>query len=206
MTSGMAPDMQQFMRTQVYVFTVSRDQFLPNVVAATLRERLPRDQAQSEIAAFMDGYVERKKEEGNRTPAEPRGYTGTFRVNGDLEIYCFVGEENLTAAGEWDVNGSRSLRVLVHELGHAVYRSLSQAEKTELKNIAIEYASHATNAADAYREGYENEMFAVSGEIWFGVHQSALNTKGLDTSTPFVKLAPLMRFVERLYGPARSVR
>jgi hypothetical protein len=127
-------------------------------------------------------------------------------VNGDIEVYCFVGEENLTAAGEWDVNGSRARRVLVHELGHAVYRALSLAEKAELKAIAIEYASHATDAADAYREGDENEMFAVSGEIWFGVHQSALNTKGFDTSTPFVKLAPMMRFIERLYGPARSVR
>lgn len=206
MTSGMAPERRQVMRDQVSVVTVPRGLLLPEVVAFTLHFRLPPAQAQAEIANFMDGYAERKREAGSRTSAEPRGYTGTFQVDGDIEIYCFVGEENLSAAGEWDENGSRARRVLVHELGHAVYRSLSAVEKAELKSIVIEYKGLNPDPEHPYQDGDENEMFAEAGEIWFGVHQSALYTKGLDTSEPFVKLAAMMRFIERVYGPARSLR
>ena len=111
MTAGMSPERREFMRNQADVFSVPRGMKLPEVVAFTLRSRLPLAQARTEIAYFMNSY------------------TGTFQVNGRIEIYCFVGEENLTAASEWD----------------------------------------------------ENELFAQSGEIRFGVHQSAPYAKGFDT-------------------------
>ena len=205
MLSQMDSNRRRFMIDNAALFIIPRDKLLIEKIAEVLTERLPPAEAAANIATLKSSYAERKVQKGNRTGEEPRGMTSDYRYAGG-KIFCFVGEENLDDHGDWDLHGSRLWRVLVHELGHAVYRTLSDAEHEELKILAIRYYADRPDPKDRYHDGDENEFFAVEGEVLFDVHQIAPYKKGWSPQTAPKKLAPMLHFLERVYGPARNIR
>jgi hypothetical protein len=194
------------MNEHVYVVVVPRDMPILNKISTTLVERLPPDQAGDYIAVLRRSYDERTAPgKVERVPHEPRGFTGDFRID-DGQTLVFVGQENLAASGEWDKNGSRLWRIAVHEIGHAVQRTVLDRQWAVIKKMAIVYYSDRGDSNDRYHEGDEQEFFAEFTEIWFGVHQKDLNQKGWNVGDVPAKYAPMLRVMEEIYGPARNVR
>ena len=195
--SEMKPDRREILRSRVEFHFIPEWRPLLAVIIEDFRAGAK--DAEGKIAALRISYAQRLAEPGNRTPLEPRGYT----TREGAAVWVFVGIENILATNGWDANGSRAKRVLVHELGHAVQSvAMSDAERAELRRLVIAYKA---TGPTRYSEGEEDELFAVASEIWFGVHQVGLNKPGWDTTQPYVELAPVMRFLERIYGPSRPL-
>lgn len=204
MLSKMSPERQAVMRERVKIYMVPAQRKLMDEASSVLERELPDNVAKAAIASMNDGYQSRMRETGSRTGEVPRGFTIEHRIAHGA-ILCFVGDENISTANEWDGNGSRRGRLMVHEITHSVYyAALSDAEHDELRRLWIEYSKKNPHATYVYAEGDEDEGFAELGEVWFGVHQHAPNVKGLDAGTHIPPLAPLKGFLEKIFGPSRN--
>lgn len=204
MFSKMSAERQEVMREMVDIFMVPAQRNIVDEASSVLERELQGKDAKAAISRLKADYQIRIREAGTRTSGEPRGYTAGYRLQRD-RIFCFIGDENISTTMEWDEFGSRRGRVMVHEIAHAVYKAvLSEAEHNELTRLWIEYSKKNPNRTYVYAEGDEEEGFAELVEVWFGVHQSAPKMKGLDTSMSFAHLAPLMGFVEKIFGPSRN--
>lgn len=197
MLSRMESARRETMEKIVDIHTVERDQRLMNFIADTLNNRLSSADSTAILDHLRREYANRRSGgDGGRTPDEPRGLTITYRDGRDVKIFSFVGWENLSSDGDWDENGSRSWRILVHELGHAVARgTFTEEERMELKKISTDL-----------NNDNPDEFFAEGTEIWFGVHQRGLYKLGVDAGQIPAKFASMMRFMERIYGSPRNVR
>jgi hypothetical protein len=204
-TADLGPERRRFMNQHVSVVVVPRDMLIVDKISEVIAQRLPPAQAAEYIQGVKASYADRMNRKVERVPQSPRGFTADYPI-GDGQTICFVGEENLVGAGDWDQNGSRMWRLAVHELGHAVRRTLTDADLAFLKSMAIDYYADRPDPKDRYRDGDENELFAMFTEIWFGVNQTDLNREGWDETTAPARYAPMMRFLERIYGPPRHVR
>ena len=158
----------------------------------------------AELESLNRSYGERLQKPGSRSAREPRGLSDDIVIGNDVVMYCFAGAENLAFPGEWDANGSRMGRVLVHELGHAVFAiALTAQEGNSLKAVFKDHAQRVKTIS--YKDGDENEGFAIVSERWFGVNQLGLNKPGPigpDKSWN----ADWVNFFTKIYGPIRDIR
>jgi hypothetical protein len=206
MESGMSPELRRFMDQKVFTAVIPPDMNIVDKVVDVMTKLYPPEEVPARIGDIKSSYAGRA-EAGpvERVPQIPRGLTLDFDLGGG-RVICFVGEENLEGHDEWDANGSRRWRVAVHELGHAVHRTFSDADWALLKPIAIDFYSSMPDPKDRYHEGDEKELFAEFTEVWFGVHQKDLRVKGWDAAQVVANDPPLAAFLEKVYGPARNVR
>jgi hypothetical protein len=206
MEAGMSPERRDFMERKVFTAVIPPGVNVVDKVADVMTKLYSPEVATERIADIKSSYAQRADSGPvERVPQIPRGLTLDFAL-GDGRVICFVGEENLEGAGEWDPNGSRRWRVAVHELGHAVHRTFTDADWALLKPIAIDYYSTEADPKNRYREGDEQEMFAEFTEVWFGVHQKDLRQTGWTAAQVVANDPPLAAFLEKVYGPARNVR
>lgn len=181
--------------SQVRVYVVPANEPIEPFIERAYMQALDLVTAQREIVSLQRSYDARLADYTPRVPREPRGMSHTVY---DIH-FVFVGAENLTATGEWDVNGSHTDRLLVHELGHAIYDlGLSDAGRAEF-GVQHEEALHRLGHDHGDQVGH-SEFFAEVTEVWFGVHQRAPRRAGM-TAAELQSAAPsVYRMLQFIYG------
>lgn len=187
----------------VRVVAVGRGEPLVDAAVRVTRAVFPAEDAARVERGLREDYAKwsalAASDPEPRVSAPMRGLTQYFE-GGAL---CFVGEENLSAAG-WDENGSRAGRIGVHELGHAVEDlGLSDAERAELDRIWVDNLRRRGLSESDAAAGQKTEFFAESTEAWFDVHQHAPGEAGHGPSFFRTRFPVMGAFLERVYGPPR---
>lgn len=136
---------------------------------------------------------------GSRRVALPiRGVT--LEAGGSL--YSVAGEENALADG-WDEHGSRALRIIYHELGHAVEDvAMTDADRAELR--ALWRANLRRCGVEPHAQDLGNEFFAECTEAWFSVHQLAPRRAGHGPVFFAERFPEMGAFLEKVYGRASA--
>lgn len=186
MLSGMHPMRREYLCELTSLHLVGRGESLPDVKGAIIRTHIRgaegdllnekrRRVFENLVSSKMAGYV-------------PRGEMA--RVGQRLRV--MIGVENLDDSRVWDDNGRRTLGILIHEVGHAVFY------------MEIHMRGKLESMSD---EEYEarSEYFAQFTEAWF--NRRRFKRDRIHIGSAWIKKhQPLnAALLEEIYGPARTI-